>query len=142
MAVVSELFREYQAELNVDLCFQGFEEELANLPDKYIEPTGCILLAEHESQIIGCVAVRRTQNFICEMKRLYVRPEGRGISAGRLLAEGIIHEAKTLGFKKMQLDTLQRLSAAMALYDKLGFKRIPSYYDNPLSEVIYWELEL
>lgn len=140
--IVADLFREYQQFLDVDLCFQGFEQELASLPGKYAAPSGAILLAEHNDQITGCVAVRLLSGGICEMKRLYVKPEFRGLSAGLMLAEAIINKAKQLGYQTMQLDTLQRLDIALGLYVKLGFKQISPYYDNPLDEVVYWELEL
>lgn len=136
------LFREYQQFLSVDLCFQGFEDELANLPGKYAQPSGAILLAEVQEQIVGCVAVRPIEGQICEMKRLYVKPSAQGQSAGRLLAEAIIKKAKLLGYTKMQLDTLKRLDTAISLYLKLGFTKTDAYYPNPLSEVVFLELEL
>jgi len=139
--IAADLFREYQSYLDVDLCFQGFEQELATLPGKYADPAGAILLAEHNGQIAGCVAVRPLKDDICEMKRLYVREEFRGLSAGRKLAEAIIEKARQSGYKKMQLDTLQRLNRAIGLYAKLGFKEIKPYYANPLNEVVYWELD-
>ena len=140
--IARKLFLEYQQWLNTDLCFQGFEQELANLPGKYAEPSGAILLAKYQGEIIGCVAVRPLKGDICEMKRLWVRPEFQGLSAGRLLAESIIKKARELGYKTMQLDTLQRLNKAIKLYQQLGFKQIKPYYDNPLDEVVYWELAL
>lgn len=140
--VSAQLFREYQTQLNVDLCFQGFEQELATLPGKYASPTGAILLAIHEGDTIGCVAVRPIEGDSCEMKRLYVRDQYRGLSAGRKLTEAIIDKARALGYKKMQLDTLQRLDRAISLYAKLGFVETKPYYDNPLNEVVYWELLL
>ena len=112
------------------------------LPGKYAEPHGSILLAKYQDKIIGCVAVRQLKDDICEMKRLYVKPEFQGLSAGRLLAEAIVSKAKELGYKKMQLDTLQRLDRAIGLYEKLGFKEIKPYYENPLDDVVYWELDL
>ncbi len=136
------LFREYQQFLNVDLCFQGFEEELASLPGKYAAPYGEILLAEFDGKMAGCVAVRAIKGDICEMKRLYVKDEFRGLSIGKTLAEEIIAKAKQLNYKKMQLDTLERLPAAMGIYQQLGFKKISPYYANPLDEVVYWELDL
>ncbi len=136
------LFREYQQFLNVDLCFQGFEEELASLPGKYAAPYGEILLAEFDGKMAGCVAVRAIKGDICEMKRLYVKDEFRGLSIGKKLAEEIIKKAKQLNYKKMQLDTLERLQAAMGIYQQLGFKKISPYYANPLDEVVYWELDL
>lgn len=135
------LFREYQSFLDVDLCFQDFEQELATLPGKYAEPKGAILIAKQGEDVIGCVGVRPIKDNICEMKRLYVKPENQGASAGKLLAESIIKKAKTLGYKKMQLDTLEKLVPALKLYEQLGFKRINPYYANPLDEVVYLELE-
>lgn len=140
--IAADLFREYQQFLNVDLCFQGFEQELTTLPGKYTAPAGAILLAEHNGDIAGCVAVRLFEDNTCEMKRLYVKDEFQGLSLGRKLAEAIIVKAKTLGYEKMQLDTLQRLDKAIGLYEKLGFKQIKPYYANPLNEVVYWELKL
>ncbi len=140
--IAAELFREYQQFLNVDLCFQGFEQELASLPGKYAPPSGAILLAEHMGEIAGCVAVRLLNDDVCEMKRLFVKDEFRGLSVGRKLTESIIDKAKQLGYRKMQLDTLQRLDRAIGLYEKLGFREIKPYYANPLDEVVYWELEL
>lgn len=140
--IARRLFREYQVFLGEDLCFQGFEEELASLPGKYADPTGSILIAEHNDDFVGCVAVRPLEGETCEMKRLYVKPEAQGMRAGEKLAELIIEKASELGYKKMQLDTLQRLDKALSLYKKLGFKRISPYYGNPLDEVIYLELEL
>jgi len=138
----AQLFREYQTYLDVDLCFQGFEQELATLPGKYASPKGAILLAEHQGQIAGCIAVRELKDNICEMKRLYVREGFRGLSIGRKLTEAIIETAKLLGYQTMQLDTLQRLERAISLYEKLGFREIKPYYANPLSEVVYWQLDL
>ncbi len=142
LKIAAELFREYQTFLDVDLCFQGFEQELATLPGKYSEPGGAIYLAQNNDQTVGCVAVRPIKDDICEMKRLYVRDKFRGFSAGRLLAERVISKAKQLGYKRMQLDTLKRLESAVALYKKLGFVEIHPYYENPLDEVVYWELDL
>jgi putative acetyltransferase len=148
--IAEELFREYQHFLNVDLCFQGFEEELATLPGKYAEPTGAILLAQEGDVIVGCVAVRAltdTTNShknirVCEMKRLYVKESFQGFSAGRFLAETVIEKAKQLGYQKMKLDTLQRLEKAISLYKKLGFHEIEAYYENPNLEVVYLEIDL
>ena len=140
--IAKKLFREYQQFLNVDLCFQGFEEELASLPGKYVEPTGAIFLAFHQGEIAGCVAVRPIKNRSCEMKRLYVKDEFRGLSIGKTLAMAIIDKAKRLGYLKMQLDTLERLQTAMGIYQQLGFEKTAPYYSNPLDEVVYWELDL
>lgn len=139
---VRELFREYHEFLNADLCFQSFEEELNSLPGKYVQPDGKILIGLLDKKIVGCVAVRRLEETVCEMKRLYVRPETRGTGLGRKLTEQIIEAARDLGYQTMRLDTLDRLSEAMNLYEKLGFRKTVAYYKNPLSGVIYWELDL
>jgi GNAT superfamily N-acetyltransferase len=136
------LFREYEAFLNVDLCFQNFEEELASLPGKYAAPTGALLIAIHKDKTVGCVGVRRLSDEECEMKRLYVRPEARGLGLGRKLAQKIIAMAHSLGYALMRLDTLDRLGEAMRLYESLGFRKTGPYYGNPLPGVVYWELKL
>ena len=126
----------------IDLCFQGFEEELATLPGRYAPPRGSILLARVDAEVVGCVAVRPIADGICEMKRLFVRPPFRGRSIGRELAEAIIARSKSLGYGRMRLDTLVRLERANELYARLGFVRTDPYYDNPLDGVVYWELVL
>jgi ribosomal protein S18 acetylase RimI-like enzyme len=136
------LFREYAASLNISLCFQGFETELAGLPGKYAPPSGCLLLAGSNSQLAGCVAVRPIEGDACEMKRLFVRPEFRGLGLGRQLAVDIISQARSIGYRIMRLDTLETLKPAIALYETLGFKTITAYYENPLPGVVYLELKL
>ena len=136
------LFREYQRYLNVDLGFQDFERELASLPGEYQPPTGILLLAKAGEKVAGCIALRVIEEGICEMKRLYIRPEFRGLKLGRHLAESVIREAIRIGYRKMRLDTLNTLTEAMHLYESLGFKRVPPYYPNPLPDVVYWELDL
>lgn len=139
---VRDLFREYEAFLKVDLCFQSFEEELAGLPGKYARPNGDLLIGLDGKKIIGCVAVRRLQNNVCEMKRLYVKPEARGTGLGKQLALRIIEVAKELGFSVMRLDTLDWLKEALYLYEELGFQKRDPYYENPLPGVVYLELDL
>ena len=136
------MFREYAELLGVDLCFQGFEAELRELPGKYAPPGGALLVAYHEGAGAGCVAMRDLGHGVCEMKRLFVRPRFRGLRLGKRLAEAIIMSARELGYSTMRLDTLGRLTEAMRLYDRLGFRRIPAYYENPLPGVVYWELDL
>ncbi len=139
---VRRLFREYEAFLAVDLCFQGFEEELAGLPGRYARPGGDLLIALDGESVAGCVAVRRLGDGVCEMKRLFVEPGARGKGLGRRLALEIIAIARELGYGTMRLDTLDTLSEAMQLYEALGFRRTAPYYDNPLPGVVYWELDL
>jgi len=139
---VRRLFREYERFLGVDLCFQSFEEELAGLPGQYGPPDGVLLMATDGRQSAGCVALRKVENGICEMKRLYLRPQYRARGVGRLLAERILSEATALGYSVMRLDTLDKLKAAMGLYEVMGFRRRDPYYGNPLPGVVYWELDL
>jgi putative acetyltransferase len=142
IAETQKLFREYADFLNVDLCFQDFENEVARLPGAYSPPDGVLLLAVDRSTMLGCVALRQVSEGVCEMKRLYVRPQGRGRGIGRALAVEVINEAVRLGYTTMRLDTLDWLVEAIHLYESLGFKPIPAYYKNPLSGVVYWELDL
>ncbi len=136
------LFREYEVFLNVDLCFQGFEEELAGLPGRYSLPHGALLLGLIDDTAVGCVALRKLEDRICEMKRLYVKPEARGTGLGRTLVDEIIAAAQQSGYALMRLDTLDTLTEAIRLYQRLGFRQVEPYYDNPLPGALYWELEL
>jgi ribosomal protein S18 acetylase RimI-like enzyme len=139
---IRQLFREYENFLGVDLCFQGFEEELAKLPGEYIPPKGSLLLAVDGKNTAGCVALRGFNGDVCEMKRLYLRSEYRGYGIGRKLSKKIIEEAERIGYSSIRLDTLKNLKEAMGLYESLGFKRVDPYYDNALPGVMYWELQL
>ena len=134
---VRYLFREYEAFLGVDLCFQSFEDEPAGLPGKYAPPSGALLIGTNAGVTVGCVAVRALDDRACEMKRLFVKPEARGAGLGKQLACKIIAVARELGYSLVRLDTLDRLTGAMRLYETLGFRRTASYYDNPLSGVVY-----
>jgi putative acetyltransferase len=140
--LVRTLFREYETWLNMDLCFQGFEQELATLPGRYAPPGGALLLAYHDGAPAGCIALRGIDAEVCEMKRLFVRPAFRGLGIGRALAERVLDEARRAGYRIMRLDTLDFLREAIALYEALGFRRIEPYYANPLEGVIYWEKDL
>jgi ribosomal protein S18 acetylase RimI-like enzyme len=139
---VRMLFEEYAAELRVDLCFQNFENELQNIRTMYSAPSGCLLLARTGTAILGCVAYRPHQDTICEMKRLYVRPSARGADVGRRLAGELIRRARAAGYTNMLLDTLRPLKAAHSLYQSLGFREVEPYYQNPLADVVYMELNL
>ena len=142
VAQARELFCEYEAESQLDLCFQNFEAELAGLPGAYAPPEGRLLLALYEGHLAGSVALRKFEDGICEMKRLFVRPAFRGQGIGRALARRIIEEARAAGYSTMKLDTLARMRAAVTLYESLGFHRIEAYRPNPLEDVVYMELTL
>ncbi len=136
-------FREYEAWLGLDLCFQNFEKELAELPGAYAPPTGRLLLAYEGDQLAGCVALRNLGDGVCEMKRLFLRPQFHGKGRGRELAERIIDEARGAGYERMRLDTLpEQMGKAIALYRSLGFKEIEAYYTNPVSGALFMELML
>lgn len=139
---VRRLLREYAVFLGVDLFFQGFEDEVAGLPGKYALPNGTLLIATKGDRVAGCVALRALGDGVCEMKRLFVRAEYRGAGLGKLLASEVIEVARTLGYSLMRLDTLDRLTAAMRLYESLGFRKTTPYYENPIHGVVYWELNL
>lgn len=139
---VRELFLEYEKELDVDLCFQSFEEELASLPGKYQAPEGALLLGLVNNLTAGCVALRKLNTNTCEMKRLFVRPGFRHMGLGTLLSKKIINHARFAGYQIMYLDTLARLQAAITLYYSLGFQETEPYYHNPLDGVVYLQLDL
>ena len=143
LAQARDLFLEYAQSLAFSLCFQNFDKELADLPGKYAPPDGRLLLAESESQLAGCVALRKIENYICEMKRLYVRPQFRGKGLGRALAERVIAEARHIGYDRMRLDTVEPLMKdAVAMYRRLGFREIRPYCENPVAGALYMELQL
>jgi GNAT superfamily N-acetyltransferase len=139
IAAVARLFREYVDWLAVDLSFQGFAAELANLPGKYAPPAGELMLASAANgEALGCVALQCLDGArVCEMKRLYVRPSARGFGLGAALVTAIIKVAEQLGYEEMKLDTLPWLTQAFALYQRLGFVEIPPYYHNPVPGTRY-----
>ena len=138
-----ELFLEYAQSLGFSLCFQNFDQELANLPGEYAPPAGRLLLAECAGQLAGCVALHRLDDTICEMKRLYLRPQFRGKGLGRTLADKIIAEARAIGYPSMRLDTVEPVMRdAVAMYRKLGFREIAPYCKNPIAGALYMELQL
>jgi ribosomal protein S18 acetylase RimI-like enzyme len=137
-----ELFQQYADSLGFDLEFQGFSQELAMLPGEYAPPKGCILLAESAAEIVGCVALRPLEKWICEMKRLYVVAGYRNRKIGRELAGAVIDQARTCGYERMRLDTIESMTAAQTLYRSLGFQPIKPYRYNPLDNPSYFELDL
>jgi putative acetyltransferase len=140
---VKSLFLEYQKWLNVSLCFQDFETELATLPGKYASPEGRLYLVKHGSDHIGCIGLRKIADGICEMKRLYIKAEHQGLGLGKKLVELLIKDAKDIGYKSMRLDTIkEKMPNAVDIYEKHGFMKIDRYYDNPNPHTLFMELEL
>lgn len=138
-----ELFLEYGQSLGFSLCFQNFDKELANLPGDYAPPAGRLLLAELDCRVAGCVALHKLEDGICEMKRLYLRPQFRGQGLGRALADRIIAEARQIGYQRMRLDTVEPvMKDAVAMYRRMGFHEIAPYCNNPIAGALYMELEL
>jgi len=157
IALARSLFVEYAQWLKVDLCFQGFDAELANLPGAYAPPLGRLLIAGAPAAAFGCVALRPLDQGCCgrvaraavgpdlqvgEVKRLYVQPAYRGERWGRRLAAAAIADARAIGYRELKLDTLGWMAAARALYADLGFRECEPYYDNPLPDVVYMSLDL
>jgi len=144
LAATMALFDAYAASLGVNLSYQNFVEEMAAMPGKYAPPKGELLLARGASgQALGCVGLRPLANDgACEMKRLYVTPEGRGLGLGKTLAERVVDEARRIGYRQMFLDTLPSLTTAIALYGRMGFVRIPAYYDTPIAGTLFFSLRL
>jgi putative acetyltransferase len=137
-----KLFLEYASSLGFDLSFQKFDEEIARFPGEYSCPEGCILLALENGAVAGCAAMRKIVEGICEMKRLYVRPEFRGKGIGKALALEIVEEARRAGYDRMRLDTVPDMVEAIALYRLMGFKEIEPYRHNPMAGALFMELAL
>jgi len=146
LASAVEIFREYAASLDVDLCFQNFEAELAGLPGEYAAPEGGLWLSYVDGALAGCGALRRLADVdyanACEMKRLFVRPGFRRFGLGRLLAQALLDEARRCGYSHLLLDTLDDMEAARELYASLGFVEIPPYYFNPIAGAHYLKADL
>jgi len=140
--LAKQLIEEYAVSLEIDLGFESFDREMAEFPGSYARPEGRLLLAVEEGDPAGVVALRRLSSKVCEMKRLYVRPDFRGRGIGRKLARRVIVEARRIGYARMRLDTLSSLTEAVSLYESLGFKRISQYRFNPHEGVVYMELDL
>jgi putative acetyltransferase len=141
-ALIEDYAAQISAMMGVSLAFQNFEVELNQLPDMYGPPSGCLLLARGDDEWAGCGALRRFADGVCEMKRLYVKPSVRGANLGRQLTESLVAKARTLGYRRMVLDTLEDMIAARTLYRSLGFLETEPYYFNPLPGVSYMELDL
>ncbi|HLX85651.1 MAG TPA: GNAT family N-acetyltransferase [Terriglobales bacterium] len=138
-----ELFLEYGKSLGFSLCFQSFDDEVKKLPGAYTPPSGRLLLALCSGHAAGCVALRRLDPTTCEMKRLYVRPSNRGLGLGGALVDRLITEARTIGYKRMRLDTVESaMKHAVALYRSIGFREIPPYSDIPVESATWMELVL
>lgn len=142
LAEVRRLFCEYADALGVDLSFQGFAEEIAELPGRYARPRGMLMLAWRGASAVGCVGLRPLGADVCEMKRLYVSPVARGSGLGRILATAIVEAAREIGYDRMRLDTLPQMGAAIGLYRSLGFTEIAPYTGNPVPGALFLELEL
>lgn len=143
VSTARSIFREYEAWLGLDLCFQGFESELATLPGKYALPDGRLFLAFRGSNIAGCVALRKLDEKTCEMKRLFVRPAHQGLGLGVTLLRMVIAAARDIGYKRLRLDTYPpKMGKAVGIYEAHGFRQIGPYYDNPNPETLFMELDL
>jgi len=142
IALARQLFTEYAQSLGFPLDFQDFDRELENLPGDYATPEGCIYLCRIDDTIAGCTALRKIEENICELKRMYVKPKFRRKGMGKVMAQEIIRRAKKIGYKKMRLDTLKTMKTALNIYKSLGFKEILPYRFNPLKDAVYLELEL
>lgn len=143
VVTVREMFREYEDKMGLDLCFQGFEAELASLPGSYAEPNGRLLIATSDGQVAGCVALKKVDQETCEIKRLYVREEFRGQRIGIALIERLIKDSREIGYKRIRLDTFPPImSKAVELYRSYGFREIDPYTTDPHPDLLFMELTL
>jgi putative acetyltransferase len=142
LALARRLLEEYEDSLDVDLCFQGFAEELDGLPGAYARPAGGLLLGYEGNEPAGCVAFRPLEPGIAELKRLYVRPAARGRGWGRRLVDRVVSDARAAGYASIRLDTLPSMREAHGLYLALGFREIPPYRHNPVPDTRFFELDL
>lgn len=133
------LFLEYAQSLDFNLCFQNFEQELADIQVQYGIPNGCLLLVKNDGAAVGCVGVRRWKGDIAELKRMYLQPQTRGLGLGKKLLEAALENARLLGYRSIRLDTLPNMTSAIAIYREFGFTNIPPYRDNPFEGTIYLE---
>lgn len=140
--LIRELFTEYTDMLGIDLTFQGFDEEIHTLPGKYALPKGRLYIAVCDDDLAGCIALRPLDEKCCEMKRLFVRPQFRGLKIGKLLIDTIIAEAKNMQYKYMVLDSLSSLEKAVSIYKSMGFCETEPYYNNPIPGAVYLRLDL
>jgi len=139
---VKKLIQEYINWINIDLSFQDIETEMFTFPGKYQKPDGIFLVAKYENAIVGCVGYRKINNEICEMKRLYVKDEYKGKGIGASLIKEVMKSAKNQGYRKMRLDTLEKMESAIKLYKRYGFHEIEQYINNPINGAKFMEKEL
>jgi ribosomal protein S18 acetylase RimI-like enzyme len=142
IAATKALIEEYIGWTGLDLCFQGIDEEMETFPSKYREPEGAFLVAKEGGRVVGCVGMKKIEENVCEMKRLYVKDSHKGMGIGKALAEGIIDEAEKSGYHKMRLDTLKRMDRALCMYRAFGFHEIDQYVENPIEDAVFMEKEL
>jgi ribosomal protein S18 acetylase RimI-like enzyme len=143
LETIRALFLEYARSLDFNLCFQNFDKELLELPGPYRPPAGRLILCEVDGQAAGCIALKPLESGACEMKRLFVRPEFRGMHLGLTLARHVVEDAREIGYSVMRLDTIRgKMDNAIALYASVGFKEIPAYYHNPVPNAFFMELKL
>lgn len=138
----ADLFLEYADSLGFSLEFQDFDRELADIPGDYAAPDGCILLAYSDEIPVGCVALRKLDTDVCEMKRLYVKPEFRYMGIGKTLSEKIVEKARSTGYGKMRLDTVASMTEAISIYRSMGFRVIEPYRFNPFNDAVFMEMTL